>query len=143
LGWKNLNGLSEATTKLAEKSPTYVFNVKNLAREWVNAFTYFVGFTTENIGRSRIILKAIASLFFVWMFVKFCRLTFSVNKQMLKIILVLSAFFMTIESAFTHHLYNFIPHYLIYLVPLFIWEIALSISELSFLQVRSFISSSK
>jgi hypothetical protein len=144
LGWKNLGGLHEAVLKLSKQSPNYIFSVKNLVREWGNAFTYFVGFETESFGRSRVILKISAFLFLTCMFIKFFSLNHSVNSKMLKFVVILSMFIMTIQSVFTHYLFNFLPHYLIYLVPFFIWVIAISITELSFSRfVNLYNSSSK
>lgn len=130
VGWHSLFFIHNSIMQMS-KGSDYIFSFKNLIRQWMNASTYFVGFSTQNLGKVRIILKFISAGILFVVTVRIWTMRRSEIKELLLMLIFFSSAFFSLQSFLTGNVTNFIPHYLIFLIPLFILGINTVISELA------------
>jgi hypothetical protein len=135
VGWHNLSLFQKDIMQKSTLQNGYLFSIKNLLRVWMNAATNFIGFTTDILGKSRVVLKCLAVLFWIGIVFKLCKIAGSFRKEMLLILLIFSSFFYSVQSMITGSLSNFIPHYLFFMVPIFIWSMNTVVSWLIYPEV--------
>ncbi len=127
--WHNLQYLIRDNLGIAHTSPGYQFSLKNLVLQWLNIFTYFFGFSTDSLGKIRILIKLFTAVLFVLMLSRFRYSYRMAFPHLLPVLIVFSMIFYSFQSAYEGQLINFIPKYLVFITPLVILGINVSLSD--------------
>jgi uncharacterized membrane protein len=130
VSWQNLRYLIKDYHHKSQEATGYKLSIVNLIKQWSNITTYFFGFSTDYIGSIRIFLKCITTGLFLWVMYKLWHIRVFPQNKLLLFLIIFSMIFYSLQSVFEGQLFNFIPKYLVFIIPLVILAINIVLASL-------------